>query len=99
MHVCMYVCMQAYRNEREVGAAVKAQLEKGTVSREQLFIATKLSDSKNAGYQKVQFLYVCMYVCMYILWCVQNFYEVPIGDSCVYIYACMNVLMYVDIHF
>ena len=38
----------------EVGVAVKAQLEKGTVSREQLFIATKLSDTKNAGYQKVQ---------------------------------------------
>ena len=44
---------------------MKAQLEKGTVSREQLFIATKLSDSKNAGYQKVQFLYVCMHVRMY----------------------------------
>lgn len=43
---------EAYRNEKEVGVAVKAQLEKGTVSREQLFIATKLSDTKNAGYQK-----------------------------------------------
>jgi len=49
---------EAYRNEREVGAAMKSVIERAVVTREELFIATKLSDSSmHGGYEKVlQFL-------------------------------------------
>ena len=65
---------------------MKAQLEKGTVSREQLFIATKLSDSKNAGYQKVQFLYVCMHVRMYYGYGVFKTFKKSLLEIVVYIF-------------
>lgn len=41
---------QAYRNEADVGTAIKAALDKGIVKRSELFIATKLSDTADAGY-------------------------------------------------
>ena len=44
---------EAYRNEAEVGRSVAALIAKGVVKRKDLFIATKLSDTKNAGYQQV----------------------------------------------
>eukprot|EP00607_Mallomonas_marina_P005549 CAMPEP_0182428340 /NCGR_PEP_ID=MMETSP1167-20130531/22488_1 /TAXON_ID=2988 /ORGANISM="Mallomonas Sp, Strain CCMP3275" /LENGTH=552 /DNA_ID=CAMNT_0024611183 /DNA_START=66 /DNA_END=1724 /DNA_ORIENTATION=+ len=45
---------QAYRNEREVGDAVRHSIEKGIVTRKDLFLATKVSDPVNAGYEGVK---------------------------------------------
>lgn len=46
---------QAYRNEADVGRAIKDALSQSLVSsRADLFIATKLSDSTDAGYENVQ---------------------------------------------
>jgi len=48
---------EAYRNERAVGAAVQTVIEKGIVTREEIFIATKLSDSsKHGGYEQTKAL-------------------------------------------
>lgn len=41
---------EAYRNEGDVGWAIKNSIASGLVTREELFIATKLSDENNAGY-------------------------------------------------
>lgn len=40
---------QAYRNERDIGRAIERLLRMGAVSREELFIASKLSSESNAG--------------------------------------------------
>jgi alcohol dehydrogenase (NADP+) len=40
---------QAYGNEKEVGRAIARAISEGVVKREELFIATKLSDAENAG--------------------------------------------------
>lgn len=45
---------QAYRNEREVGNAVADTIRRGIVSRNELFIATKLSDENDAGYENTK---------------------------------------------
>lgn len=45
---------EAYRNEQIVGSAVKDSIAKGLVTREEIFLATKLSDSAaHGGYEKV----------------------------------------------
>ena len=36
-------CARAYGNEKEVGVAIKAKIEDGTVKREDLFITTKVT--------------------------------------------------------
>ena len=41
------------RNEAEVGAGIARAISEGIVKREELFIATKLSDESNAGYDRV----------------------------------------------
>ena len=41
---------EAYRNEAQVGWAVQRAIKEGLVTREELFIATKLSDESHAGY-------------------------------------------------
>ena len=38
-------CARAYGNEKEVGVAIKAKIEDGTVKREDLFITTKVTGS------------------------------------------------------
>lgn len=45
---------QAYQNEAEVGRAIKTAIDKKLVTRNQLFVATKLSDPADAGYTKVK---------------------------------------------
>ena len=45
---------EAYRNEVDVGWAVKRAIDDGLVKREELFIATKISDEANAGYDNVK---------------------------------------------
>ena len=42
---------EAYQNEANVGDAVKAAIDQGLVARRDLFLATKLSDPANAGYE------------------------------------------------
>lgn len=46
---------EAYRNEVQVGWGIKHALDRGYIkSREELFIATKLSNPSNAGYEKIK---------------------------------------------
>jgi diketogulonate reductase-like aldo/keto reductase len=45
---------EAYRNEIQVGRGIKRAIDAGLVSRSDLFIATKLSNEDNAGYDKVK---------------------------------------------
>ena len=45
---------QAYQNEADVGVAVKAAIDRGVVTRQELFLATKLSDPADAGYEGVK---------------------------------------------
>lgn len=55
----MYICRsvrsidtaQAYQNENNVGDAVSAAIKQGLVERKDLFLASKLSDSADAGYE------------------------------------------------
>jgi diketogulonate reductase-like aldo/keto reductase len=47
---------QAYQNEENVGDAVQEAIHRGMVTREELFIATKLSDAADAGYEGVKAL-------------------------------------------
>jgi len=47
---------EAYRNERQVGSALQIVMSEGTVTRAELFIASKLSDEANGGFEKVQAL-------------------------------------------
>lgn len=47
---------EAYRNEVQVGKALQIVMGEGTVTRAELFIATKLSDESNGGFEKVQAL-------------------------------------------
>ena len=41
------------RNEAEVGAGIARSISEGIVTRQELFIATKLSDESNAGFDRV----------------------------------------------
>eukprot|EP01038_Epipyxis_sp_PR26KG_P005727 gene5727-7910_t len=45
---------EAYRNEDVVGDAIQASIRDGVVTRQDLFIATKLSDPSNAGYENAK---------------------------------------------
>lgn len=47
---------EAYRNEVQVGKALQIVMNEGTVTRSELFIASKLSDESNGGFEKVQAL-------------------------------------------
>jgi hypothetical protein len=44
---------EAYGNEADIGHAITQAINAGMVTRQELFIATKLSDEANAGYDKV----------------------------------------------
>eukprot|EP01040_Poterioochromonas_malhamensis_P000203 gene203-213_t len=45
---------QAYGNEKEIGNAITRAIKDGIVKREELFIATKISDDKSYGYQNTK---------------------------------------------
>lgn len=45
---------EAYGNEVEVGQAVADAIKQGVVTREQVFVATKVSDERNMGYDAVK---------------------------------------------
>ncbi len=45
---------QAYRNEHDLGNAIKQAIDEGLTTRSNLFIATKISDESDAGYQNVK---------------------------------------------
>jgi diketogulonate reductase-like aldo/keto reductase len=47
---------QAYQNEHNVGDAIKEAIAQKLVTRQQLFLATKLSDPADAGYEKAKAL-------------------------------------------
>ena len=42
---------EAYGNDREIGMAIQRAIGDGTVRRKDLFIANKISDTTNAGYE------------------------------------------------
>ena len=46
------ISVEAYRNEEQVGFAVQRAINEGLVKRDDLFLATKLSDESHAGYDK-----------------------------------------------
>ena len=50
-NVKSFTCLS--RNEAEVGTGIARAISEGIVTREELFIATKLSDESNAGYDRV----------------------------------------------
>ena len=42
---------EAYGNDKEIGIAIQRTINDGIISRKDLFVANKISDTTNAGYE------------------------------------------------
>ena len=56
---------QAYGNDIEIGRAVLRAINEGIVTREELFIATKISMEEHAGYDRTKVKYFCFFPCFH----------------------------------
>ena len=54
---------QSYNNDVDIGRAIRKAIDEGIVTREELFIAHKLSDEKDGGYKcKVIFIIIIIII-------------------------------------